>query len=447
MLKNIIVNSKKTIIQKYSLLFMAQETQKSQKPQKVQKPVSNRRFAFDIVLLLFLATVLFLNINYFAIPIIAYIGYAIYNHPNSRQIIKEWSDAGIFAIIAASILRWATMSPYVIPTSSMEGTQLVGDYLFVSKLAYGPRTIEVPLQVPLTDNKIWGTNVPSYLTWIWLPSIKLWGYKEVGRNNIVVFNYPVDSLPSGKMPPVEMKTNYVKRCVGVGGDKVEVKDGTLYINDKLAHQPQNMQFKYLIKTKNGLNEKVLQDLNIYEGNAESDKDFSIWCSEEKAKKLRAMGDFIISVERYLKKKDESSIKINESTKVYPIYPNHPKYTWNEDNFGPINIPKKGETIEMTKENVILYGKAIVNYEWHSNAKIQDYKLLIDNQEVKKYTFKQNYYFMMGDNRNNSLDSRFWGFVPRSHILGEASFTWLSLDANKGLFNGKIRWERMFTWVK
>ncbi len=426
---------------------MTEGTQKPEKKEKVQKPVSNARFAFDIVLLLFLATVLFLNIGYLSIPIIAYIGYAIYKNPDARQIVKEWSDAGIFAIIAASFLRWATMSPYVIPTSSMEGTQLVGDYLFVSKLAYGPRTIETPLQIPLTDNKIWGTNIPSYLTWIWLPSVKLWGYKDVERNNVVVFNYPADSLPTGKMPPVEMKTNYVKRCVGVGGDKLEVKSGVLYINDKIAEQPKNMQFKYLVKTKNGLNEKVLQDLEIYEGSAESEKDFMIMCSEGKAKKLREMSDFIISVERPLKKKDESAMRMSENAKYYPVYPNHPNYNWNEDNFGPINIPKKGETLEMTKENVILYGKMITSYEWHANAEIKNYKLFIDNQEVKKYTFKQNYYFMMGDNRNNSLDSRFWGFVPRNHVLGEASFTWLSLNANKGLFNGKIRWERMFTWVK
>ncbi|TAE72415.1 MAG: signal peptidase I [Bacteroidetes bacterium] len=426
---------------------MIEGTQKPEKKQKIQKPVSNRRFAFDVVLLLFLASVLFLNIGYFAIPIIGYIGYAIYTNPNGRQIVKEWSDAGIFAIIAASFLRWATMSPYVIPTSSMEGTQLVGDYLFVSKLAYGPRTMEVPLQVPLTDNKIWGTNIPSYLTWIWLPSVKLWGYKDVQRNNVVVFNYPADSLPTGKMPPVEMKTNYVKRCVGVAGDKLEIKNGVLYINDKIAEQPKNMQFKYLIKTKNGLNEKVLQDLEIYEGSAESDKDFMVMCSEEKAKKMREMGDFILSVERPIKSKKESAVRISESTKSYPVYPNHPNYDWNEDNFGPLVIPKKDETIEMTKENVILYGKAILNYEWHTNAKIENYKLFIDNKEVKKYTFKQNYYFMMGDNRNNSLDSRFWGFVPRNHVLGEASFTWLSLNANKGLFSGKIRWERMFTWVR
>jgi signal peptidase I len=249
------------------------------------------------------------------------------------------------------------------------------------------------------------------------------------------------------MPPVDMKTNYVKRCVGIAGDKLEIKKGELYINDKLADKPQNLQHKYKVKTKNGINEKILQDLEIYEGQAETDKDFIVICSQEKANKIKNLGDFIISVEKVLKDKEEPYSKLEESSKTYLVYPNHPDFKWNEDNFGPLVIPKKGMKITLNKENAILYHKVIQKYEWNKNVKIQGYKISIDGKEINEYTFKQDYFFMMGDNRHNSLDSRFWGFVPEDHVLGEASFTWLSLNANKGWFGGKIRWGRMFTWIK
>jgi signal peptidase I len=354
-----------------------------------------------------------------------------------KSALREWLDAIVFAVIAATIIRWAFMSAYTIPTSSMEGTQLVGDFLFVSKIAYGPRTPKTILRIPLTENKIWGTNIPSYLTWIQLPITRLWGYTTVKNRDIVVFNYPEEDAP------VDMKTHYIKRCVAIAGDKLEIKGGQVYINDKVLTNAPTMQHSYKVYIEREPNDKILRDLDITEFEQDpydpQPNERLIWTTKDKIEKLKKLKIF-------------AKIELNIRAKGKPdphgrVFPQSQLFPWNEDNFGPLVIPKKGMTIEMTPENIALYGKTIQRLDWNEKVEIEDKTLKINGKKVDKYTFKQDYYFMMGDNRHNSLDSRFWGFVPEDHVVGQASFTWLSLDYNKTLFGGKIRWGRMFTGIR
>lgn len=349
-----------------------------------------------------------------------------------KGVLREWLDAIVFAVIAATIIRWAFLSAYTIPTSSMEGTQLVGDFLFVSKMSYGARTPRTLLRIPLTDNKIWGTNIPSYLSWIQLPIGRVPGFKNVGNEDIVVFNYPIDEAP------IDMKTHYIKRCVGIAGDKLEVRNGQVYINDKASPNPPNMQQTYIVKSKEGINDKIFDKLDIVEYQTFANgTDYEVQTTAAKAKALKEY-DFITEVKKFTKEKGERDLE---------IYPQSDLFNWNRDNFGPLVLPKKGMTIQMTKENIALYGLVIRRYEYQENVKVEADKITINGKEIKSYTFSQDYYFMMGDNRHNSQDSRFWGFVPKDHIVGEAAFTWLSLNYNRTLFNGKIRWNRIFTGIR
>ncbi len=371
-----------------------------------------------------------------------------------KSVFREWRDALVFAIIAATVLRWGLLSAYTIPTSSMEGTQLVGDFLFVSKIAYGPRTPQTPLCLPLADNRFWGsTSTLSYTTLLQLPSIRLWGYTRVKNNDVVVFGYPADTMQGCTPPPVDMKTHYIKRCIGIAGDKIEVKAGQVFVNDKPAKNPPNMQSEYIIKSKNSIHEDKedkfkdkFKELYISEfgRSGEDDKVYRAYCTEAQAEALRKM-DFVVSVTQFIRPKNESLP--SGMSPCNELLPNWQKeFSWNEDFFGPLTIPKRGVKIEINAENLKLYGQTIARYEWHENVKIENQKLYIDYKEIKEYTFKQDYFFMMGDNRHQSFDSRFFGFVPEDHIVGQASFTWLSLDANRTWFGGKIRWGRMFTWI-
>jgi signal peptidase I len=356
-----------------------------------------------------------------------------------KSILREWLDAIVFAVIAATIIRWGLLSAYTIPTPSMESTQMVGDFLFVSKVAYGPRTPKTILRLPLTDNKIWGTDIPSYLSWIQLPITRLPGYTSVNNSHVVVFNFPADSTADGYMPPIDMKTHYIKRCVAIAGDKLEIKNQQVYINDKKLKNPPKLQYSYKAYTNRSINDLVFKRLDITDYRYETDNEQSYYffmTTDDKIAKLKEANIFT-SITKSLTPKG------NRRNDVFPM---NEKFAWNEDNFGPLIIPKKGMTIELTPENVILYGRTIKHYDWNDKVTLENGALFINGKKQDKYTFKQDYYFMMGDNRHNSLDSRFWGFVPGDHIVGQASFTWLSLDYNKTLFGGKIRWGRMFSWI-
>ncbi|EAY26828.1 signal peptidase I [Microscilla marina] len=368
---------------------------------------------------------------------------------------REWIDSIVFAVVAATLIRWLIMSAYTIPTPSMEGTQMVGDFLFVSKLHYGARTPKTLLHMPLTDNKIWGTNIPSYLDWIQLPIRRIPGFSDVKNNDVVVFNWPADTTKS----PVDMKVNYIKRCVGIPGDKLEVKNTQLYINGKKAKDPEKLQFLYRLVSSMSISQKVLDKLDIYRNNSyyvtpTNDNKFiyQIFTTPQNIKLLKQqLGPAALSMQILAREKNEFAAEIypnsywrDQNMRKGGQY-NYKQNPWNQDYFGPLTLPKEGMKIEMTKENIIKYGPVIKEYEYHNKVEVaNDFsKITIDGKEIKTYTFVQDYYFMMGDNRHNSQDSRYWGFVPRDHVVGKAWFTWLSLNPNKGLFSGKVRWNRMF----
>jgi signal peptidase I len=354
---------------------------------------------------------------------------------HKKSATREWVDALVFAVVAASLIRWLLLEPFTIPTASMEKSLLVGDFLFVSKMHYGTRIPKTPLQIPLTHQKIWGTEISSYSDAIQLPYFRLPGFTEVKRNDVVVFNYPVEF-----QYPNDLKTNYIKRAVGVPGDVIEIKDGELWINDEAALRPEEMQYSYEIVTNRALTVEFLGDYGInresfYILSPESNR-YAIWTTDQTIERLKS-SPVITSVTRsiYPKGQGESN-----------IFPQDYKSLWNRDNYGPLMIPGKDQTLEMNPENVKKYAFTIEKYEGHEKVEVRDEVLFIDGKQVDQYTFKQNYYFMMGDNRHDSLDSRYWGFVPEDHVVGKAWFLWLSLDKYESMFS-KIRWSRFFKGIE
>lgn len=347
--------------------------------------------------------------------------------------VQEWVDAIVFAVVAATLIRWAFMEAFTIPTPSMENSLLVGDFLFVSKINYGPRTPKTPLQVPLTHAKIWGTEIPSYTDVIQLPQFRFPGFGDVERNDVVVFNYPVEFSN-----PTDLKTHYIKRCVAVPGDTLEVRSGQVYINGELGENPEDMQYSYLMEATVQVNDRVFKKNNVWDYTIKVDGNQQVYemhARPEDAKKFESL-DFVKSVTQAIWREDY----------VDPgIFPNPRRFRWNRDFYGPITIPGEGMTIELTPDNVAMYGSTIRNYEGLENVELKETEILIDGEIPKTYTFKQNYYFMMGDNRHNSADSRFWGFVPHDHVVGEASFIWMSIDPNESWFS-KIRWSRLFNGI-
>lgn len=343
--------------------------------------------------------------------------------------LREWTDAIVFAVVAATLIRWIFLEAFTIPTPSMEKSLLVGDFLFVSKMHYGARTPATPLQVPLTHQKIWGTNIPSYLDWINLPQFRFPGFSSVKRNDIVVFNYPPEY-----QYPVDLKTNYIKRCVATPGDILEVKDMQVSINGEPVDNPVKMQFRYFVETVETINKRVFEKYDISE-KFKVRGGYMIFTTPETANLLKSLA-FINNV-----KVLEEDPGVAEPR----IYPNAKKYPWNVDYWGPIQIPGEDWTIEVNDENMTKYGSIIEYYEGHDDVQLGDSTLSINGKVLTSYTFKQDYYFMMGDNRHNSEDSRFWGFVPADHIVGKALFIWMSIDPDQSFFK-KIRWGRLFNGI-
>jgi len=353
---------------------------------------------------------------------------------HKKSAVREWVDALVFAVVAASLIRWLLLEPFTIPTASMEKSLLVGDFLFVSKMHYGTRIPKTPLQVPLTHQKIWGTEIPSYSDAIEIPYLRLPGFSDVERNDVVVFNYPVEF-----QYPSDLKTNYIKRAVGISGDVIEVKDGDLIVNGENSPKPEEMQYSYDLITNRPLTVDFFADYGI---NPESFMAFSngagylIWCTDQTVERLKS-SPVVVSVSKRIMGQGEPEEN---------IFPKESNYNWNRDNYGPLQVPAEDWTIDMTPDNVIRYGFTIEKYEGHDPVEIKEGGLFIDGPKEEKYTFKQNYYFMMGDNRHDSLDSRYWGFVPEDHIVGKAWFLWLSLDKYESMFN-TIRWSRFFYGIE
>jgi signal peptidase I len=347
--------------------------------------------------------------------------------PAPKSALREWGNALMFAVVVSTFFRWATFEAYAIPTSSMEKSMLVGDRLFVSKLHYGPRTPMTPLQVPLTHQTIWGTDLPAYSDALQLPSLRLPAFSEIKRNDPVVFNLPVE-----EEHPVDLRTHYVKRCVGIAGDVLEIRDRQLYLNGQPLDSPDKMQYAYFVATDKVLQPKFFQERDITDL-YQVQGGYVLHTTPARAEALASL-DFIRQVE----------LQQMQAGDVEPgIFGN---FGWNRDNYGPLYIPEHGATVDITPETLPLYEKIILRYEQNENAEVRNGRLYLNGQEAKSYTFKQNYYFMMGDNRHNSLDSRYWGFVPEDHVVGKPLFTWFSVDEQAGLLD-KVRWDRLFSWVE
>ena len=353
-----------------------------------------------------------------------------------KSEVRSWIDAIGFAVIAATILRTFLIEAYTIPTSSMEKSMLIGDFLFVSKVAYGPRVPMTPIAFPLVHHTMPIGNGKSYTEAVKLPYHRMKGLGEIKRNDCVVFNWPAETL--GR--PVDKKENYVKRCVGVPGDKIELIDAQLMVNDAPQEEPEGMkkQWHYNVSTKGtGLNPNILYEkYDITEGGYGRNKnEYNLTLTNESRDAIQNFTN-VTSVKRQYEKGG-----------IYAdyIFPHDKNFKWNVDNFGPITVPAAGETVSITTENLSIYKDIIERYE-NNKLEVVAGEIYINDKVATTYTFAMDYFWMMGDNRHNSADSRFWGFVPENHIVGKALFVWMSWDKNaKGL--KKIRWNRLFSSVK
>jgi len=341
---------------------------------------------------------------------------------------REWLDAILFAVVASTIIRGLLFSAYAIPSSSMEGTELTGDYLFVSKIAYGPRMAFTPLSIPFTEPEIHG--IKTYSDAVKLPYYRLPGLSEVKKGDIVVFN-----KPSETDKPIDERTTLIKRCQATPGDVITIINSQVYVNGKAAPNAVKAQTSYDVVTDGKeLNPQMLEDLHI----------------EIRQQKDANTYEMIIPNTSLSTLKSYSNIKsviadIQPAGQYDPsVFPGNEKFKWNIDNFGPLKLPKRGWTVTLNDSTILLYRKAIETYE-HNKVEMNGKDISINGKKVPTYTFKMNYYWMMGDNRHNSLDSRFWGYVPEDHIIGKAVVNWLSLDSTKDVFH-KVRWNRIFKLI-
>ncbi len=414
-----------------------------------------------------------------------------------RTALGEWVSSIAFAIIAATLVHTYVMQPYTIPTSSLEKTLLVGDYLFVSKFHYGARVPTTTIATPMLHDSIPTAiisekNTKSYLNKPLLPYLRIPGFQKIKRNDIVVFNWPVDTLVHWMDPskgtdfkPLDKKTNYVKRCVGIAGDTLEVRDGYVYINGKQNILPDRakLQFYNKVYSEKGLStQKLLRytdkeferkfiinftSQNQFEkviryavNNPEKIKDneFIITTSDEGVPQWIING-YRLDIKEISTKirkaniTDEIAAKLRKDSEVDSVvkvinprgnkgnnmFPQATNLSWNTDNYGPIYIPKKGTTVPLNMNSIPFYERIIDDYE-NNQLEVIGEHIFVNGKKSTSYTFKQDYYWMMGDNRQNSLDARSWGYVPFDHVVGKPVLIWFSIN------EGKIRWERLFTTV-
>ena len=408
--------------------------------------------------------------------------------------VMGWVDAIVFALVAVYFVNLYFFQNYVIPSSSLEKSLLVGDYLFVSKMSYGARVPQTPLHMPLTQHTMPIFNCKSYLEWVKWDYKRVDGLGKVQLNDIVVFNFPAGdsvatalqaediyrlSYQAGKelskpidmsglsqedqrlvfdyyyqvgrkyindnpqsfgeivVRPVDRRENYVKRCVGLPGQTLQIKNRVIYLDGKANKEPDNVQYRYFVHTKGMLPDDLCHELGI------SKEDLAGYYTDESVYNMPLTAK---AKDALLARKDiVTAIENTPDDDAGGLYPLNKLTGWTVDNYGPIWIPKKGETIELSLDNLPLYERPIHAYEGNA-LEVKDGKIFINGEETTHYTFKMDYYWMMGDNRHNSADSRFWGFVPEDHIVGKPIFIWLSLDQDRGWFDGKIRWNRLFKFV-
>lgn len=467
---------------------------------KLKEILRNKYFKFGLAFTIYVLWVIWIK-NYwflFGIPVIVdmyltkFVNWTPWKkrgEPKKKNALVEWVDALIFAVIAATLIRMFLIEAYTIPTSSMEKTLLVGDYLFVSKVSYGPKLPNTPISFPFAHHTLPLTKYrKSYVEWIKRPYKRIAGFGDVKRNDIVVFNFPAGDTVVLEMQeqdyysivrgyadelkrrdiqygnpikpfetykstardyiwdqfnitvrPVDKRENYIKRCVGIPGDTLKIVHSQVYINGQEQEHFEEMQYDYFVKT-NGkqINSKYFERLNIAVDDRRyitSSSMYELPLTQENVQNLK---DFaaVSSVSKY----ENNNINM-ANISIFPFDSNYP---WTEDNFGPLYVPEKGVTVDITIDNLPLYRRIIETYEGNK-LKIDGSDIYINGEKATTYTFKMDYYFMMGDNRHNSADSRYWGFVPEDHVVGKAVFIWLSLDKDKS-FLGKIRWNRMFSLI-
>ncbi|MCP1995676.1 signal peptidase I [Flavobacterium sp. HSC-61S13] len=383
---------------------------------------------------------------------IYYINYAVDVTYIPNRSLKPTTSSGetvssiLFAVVVATLIHTYIIQPFTIPTSSLEKTLLVGDFLFVSKINYGPRTPMTTVALPMVHDSIPFTKTKSYLIEPHLPYFRLPGFQKVQHNDIVVFNWPTDTVydfsgkhTQGVYKPLDKKTNYVKRTVGLPGESLEIKDGVVYTDGKelILNDRAKLQYSYTVVTDGTPIDQnfILRDLKTTEpfGYTAVDTMLFYALTFDNVERLKTLSNV------------KSITRIIDKTATTAIFP-HTK-NWTQDNLGPIPIPKKGQVVKLNAETLPFYKRVITAYE-HNTLETNGEEIKINGQPVTEYTFKQDYYYMMGDNRHNSLDSRYWGFVPEDHIVGKPVFVWMSLDQNVPWSKAidKIRWERMFTTV-
>ncbi len=457
------------------------------------KIITNKYLKFGIAAVLFILWVIWVG-NFWLItglPIIfdIYISKKVNWTPwkkknRKNSALVEWIDALIFAVVAVTLINIFLFQNYKIPTGSMEKSLLIGDHLYVTKLKYGPKIPNTPIAFPFTQNTLPLTkSTKSYLDWPNWGYKRLKGFTHIKNDDIVVFNFPDGDTVISEMPtldyyevvrqhsgeliemdrrsnrpiksrqeylslsreniwnqynvvsrPIDRRDNYIKRCAAIPGDTLKIVAGQAYINGKAQKVFPDMQYKYRVITDNTpINPEALDRLAIYPIDViESSFGYEIYLTKEIAEKIRGFKN-VKSVEKIIMPQGQYSDE---------IFPHNPSYQWNLDNFGPLWIPKKGVTIKLTINNLCLYERIINTYEGNK-LEVKGNVIYINDKPVETYTFKMDYYFMMGDNRHNSLDGRFWGFVPENHIVGAPKFIWLSLDPTKS-FPANIRWKRFFT---
>ena len=441
--------------------------------------LENKWFKFGLVAAIYLLWVIWLNNFWWLIGLVIIFDSSITqrvhwafwkkkNPPDGQQTkVVEWIDAIIFAVIAATFIRLFFIEAYTIPTSSMERSMMVGDYLFVSKTAYGPKMPNTPISFPFVHHTMpFSSTTPSFSTAVHDPYRRIAGTTKVKNDDVVVFNFPEGDTVAVNMQersyyelvrsytrnriwgdqrtfgniiyrPVDKRENYIKRCIAIAGDSLKIIKGQVYVNGKAQKEIPGIQYKYLITISgSSISSEALEKLDINRADIEgSDSRYILSLTTEQAKKMDGM-KFIQSKERVTWPAENSDPA---------MFPNDSKFNWNLDNYGTIWIPKKGVTVNLTLNNLPLYKRIIDVYE-ENDLQIKGDQIIINGSPASTYTFKMDYYWMMGDNRYNSADSRYWGFVPEDHVVGKASFVWLSLDKNKS-FLSKIRWERFFMSVK
>ena len=390
-----------------------------------------------------------------------------YKEGEKRNALLDWLDAIIFAVVVVTFINTFFFQAFKIPSSSMESSLYTGDHLFVSKLAYGPKLPQTPLTIPFTHNVILGKE--SYSRLIQNDYRRLKGFGNVETGDYVVFGFPHGDTVLTKFPaddyytvkrtigreaavrnygplkarPSDKKDHYVKRCVAVAGDTLEIVNGQVYVNSKAQEVWPGVQNTYTVITAGQrINPVILDKIGVNASELYYDQSLPGYPA------MPLTADMLKQVQGL-----SNVDTIEENIDVYPpdypdsyltIFPFSPEFKWTRDNFGPLWIPQKGQTVQLTLENLPLYERVITSYEGNE-LEIKDGKIFINSEEAQSYTFQQDYYFMMGDNRHNSLDSRYWGFVPEDHVVGKPALIWLSIDGNKK-FPKNIRWRRFFKFV-